>query len=227
MKTIYIIGILAISLNSVLAQTEPDLKLELSNTDNNYSGETLDIIDLSVSTTTNTILPNTGARINFYTQQASNNPIKWSSIYFQRALRDGKTQNWDADGHIKFNVRKYESGVTSYEDVLTINGDGITLGDGMGFQVSCSTCSFPWPDFVFESDYDLLPLGELQSYIKKNKHLPEVPSAKEVEKDGIDLVEMNRILLKKVEELTLYLIDQNEQLEKQSELIDQLINAQK
>jgi hypothetical protein len=65
----------------------------------------------------------------------------------------------------------------------------------------------PGPDYVFEKEYDLLPLSELETYINQNKHLPEVPSAKEMEKDGLNLKEINLLLLKKVEELTLHLIE--------------------
>ncbi len=63
-----------------------------------------------------------------------------------------------------------------------------------------------WPDFVFEEDYNLPTLTQVESYIDQNKHLPNVPSAAEVEKDGIDLGEMDKILLQKIEELTLYTI---------------------
>jgi hypothetical protein len=65
----------------------------------------------------------------------------------------------------------------------------------------------PGPDYVFEKNYNLLPLSELETYITQNKHLPEVPSAKEMEAEGLNLKEMNLILLKKVEELTLHLIE--------------------
>jgi hypothetical protein len=70
-------------------------------------------------------------------------------------------------------------------------------------------------DFVFEEDYSLRTLEELQKYIRQNKHLPEIPSAKEMEKEGLDVGEMNIKLLQKVEELTLYLIEQNKKLEEQ------------
>ena len=72
----------------------------------------------------------------------------------------------------------------------------------------------PWPDYVFEPNYKLRSLNSLERYITANKHLPEVPSAAEVEKEGIDLGNMDATLLKKVEELTLYLIEQNKRLEK-------------
>ncbi len=52
-----------------------------------------------------------------------------------------------------------------------------------------------------------MPLKELEQYIKQNKHLPDVPTQDEISKDGMDVYEMNTILLKKVEELTLYVIE--------------------
>jgi hypothetical protein len=69
------------------------------------------------------------------------------------------------------------------------------------------------PDYVFNSDYNLLTLEEIKTYIDKNKHLPEVPSAKEMEANGVQLGEMNMLLLKKIEELTLYTIDMNKKLQ--------------
>lgn len=69
-----------------------------------------------------------------------------------------------------------------------------------------------WADFVFHPDYKLPSLTEVENYIKTNQHLPEIPSAAEVAKDGFDLGEMNKKLLQKVEELTLYLIDMKKEL---------------
>jgi hypothetical protein len=63
------------------------------------------------------------------------------------------------------------------------------------------------PDYVFEKNYNLRPLAEVENYINQNKHLPEVPAAKEMEANGVNLGEMNMLLLKKVEELTLYMIE--------------------
>jgi hypothetical protein len=82
--------------------------------------------------------------------------------------------------------------------------------------------SIPGPDYVFEKDYELLSLTELETYINQNKHLPEVPSAKEMEKDGLNLKEMNLILLKKVEELTLHLIEQKKVNDDQQKIIGNL-----
>jgi hypothetical protein len=64
-----------------------------------------------------------------------------------------------------------------------------------------------WADYVFEEGYQLMPTEELEAFIKEHKHLPGVPSAQEVVENGIDLADMNRILLEKIEELTLRVIE--------------------
>jgi hypothetical protein len=76
-----------------------------------------------------------------------------------------------------------------------------------------------WADYVFHKTYQLKPLSELKTYIDQNQHLPEIPTAKDVEANGVNLGEMNRLLLKKVEELTLYLIEKDRQVEAQKKEI--------
>ncbi|GHE56676.1 hypothetical protein [Roseivirga thermotolerans] len=71
----------------------------------------------------------------------------------------------------------------------------------------------PWPDYVFSSDYKLRPLKELEQFVQQNQHLPEVPSAQEIEANGQDLGDIQAVLLKKIEELTLYTIEQEKRLE--------------
>ena len=70
-----------------------------------------------------------------------------------------------------------------------------------------------WPDFVFGNNYKLMNLYELEQYINTNQHLPDVPAAQEVSANGIDLGEMNAILLQKVEELTLHIIELQKQID--------------
>lgn len=76
-----------------------------------------------------------------------------------------------------------------------------------------------WPDYVFHRAYKLPSLKEVESFVKQHKHLPGVPSAKEVEENGVDLGANQTELLKKVEELTLYIIDINKRIEKQEKNI--------
>lgn len=88
-------------------------------------------------------------------------------------------------------------------------------GDGAG----------EWPDYVFQKDYPLLPLSELEKTIYQKGHLPGIPSAADVEKEGIELGDMNRRLLKKVEELTLYIIEmkkEHENLKKRIEVLEKI-----
>ncbi|OMQ12526.1 tail fiber protein [[Flexibacter] sp. ATCC 35103] len=68
------------------------------------------------------------------------------------------------------------------------------------------------PDYVFAKDYKLKSLNEVEEYIKQNSHLPEIPSAQEIEKNGLMLADMNMSLLKKIEEMTLYMIEQGKEI---------------
>jgi len=78
------------------------------------------------------------------------------------------------------------------------------------------------PDYVFEENYPIKKIEEVEAYVKENKHLPEIPSANEIEKNGLQLGAMDLKLLQKIEELTLYLIEQNKTLKKQNEKIMEL-----
>ena len=70
-----------------------------------------------------------------------------------------------------------------------------------------------WPDYVFGNGYRLMGLKETEEYIHRNGHLPDVPAASEVEEEGLSVGEMNRILMQKVEELTLHLIELQKQID--------------
>ncbi|MBO3700738.1 hypothetical protein [Roseivirga sp. E12] len=107
-------------------------------------------------------------------------------------------------------------GTTNPTEKLSV--DGTVLAK----KVRVSTNGADWPDYVFASTYKLRPLNELEDYIQKNQHLPEVPSATEVETDGLDLGDMDATLLKKVEELTLYMIELNKTVKAQGEKIKAL-----
>ena len=82
-----------------------------------------------------------------------------------------------------------------------------------------------WADFVFEDDYSLMSLNELDNYIKVNKHLPEIPTTQEVEENGISVGEMNAKLLQKIEELTLYVIELQKKNLEQDQLIKGLLES--
>ena len=79
-----------------------------------------------------------------------------------------------------------------------------------------------WSDFVFDADYKLLSLSEVERFISLNKHLPEIPSAKEVEENGVSLGDMQAKLLQKIEELTLYAIEQQKCIEELQKRLSEL-----
>ncbi|WPU99901.1 hypothetical protein SNE26_28230 [Mucilaginibacter sp. cycad4] len=132
---------------------------------------------------------NNGAAINFYNGAAtggSSYNITNSDLsnYLQMRIAGGNVSIGTADS------KGYK---------LAVNGSAIATS--MTVKLNSA-----WPDYVFTKDYTLPSLGEVKTYIDQYQHLPEIPSAREIAKDGQNLGEMNRLLLKKVEELTLYLI---------------------
>jgi hypothetical protein len=112
------------------------------------------------------------------------------------------------------------------------NGElGIGITDTKGYKLAVNGSAIftkavvkayaNWPDYVFHSNYRLPSLSEIEKYIQLHHHLPEVPVAAEVKKDGLNLGDNQALLLKKIEELTLYLIEQNNKLEAQSNKLEQ------
>jgi len=89
---------------------------------------------------------------------------------------------------------------------LALSGGNVSGDIRVSGRIS-ATPTIPVADYVFEPDYKLAPLSEVEAYTKEHKHLPEVPSATEIEQGGLDLAKMNLLLLKKVEELTLHTIE--------------------
>lgn len=107
--------------------------------------------------------------------------------------------------------------------INTTNANGYMLAvNGSIHSKSIKVDLTGWSDFVFMKDYRLPTLTEVKSYIDKNQHLPDIPSAEEVIREGVDLGEINQLLLKKVEELTLYLIDKDGQVDSQQKQIEEL-----
>mmetsp|Transcript_23988 Transcript_23988/g.43906 ORF Transcript_23988/g.43906 Transcript_23988/m.43906 type:complete len:381 (+) Transcript_23988:891-2033(+) len=88
--------------------------------------------------------------------------------------------------------------------------------------ISVSGTDMNVPDYVFEPDYDLRPLRDVQAFIIDNKHLPDVPSAKMVQTNGLNMSEMQLTLLRKVEELTLYTLEQQDHIDTLTAQVAQL-----
>jgi hypothetical protein len=108
-------------------------------------------------------------------------------------------------------------GTTSVPSGYLFAVNGSAIATTMTVQLNAN-----WPDYVFKKDYHLPSLPEVKTYIDQNQHLPEMPSEQQIAKDGLNLGEMNKLLVKKVEELTLYLIEKDNELKEQNEKIKQL-----
>ncbi|WP_217607270.1 hypothetical protein [Chitinophaga sp. GbtcB8] len=105
-------------------------------------------------------------------------------------------------------------GTTNPQAKLAVNGDV--------FAKKIKVTQTGWPDYVFGEDYALPSLAVVEKYINEHKHLPGIPTATAVEKEGLDLGEMNKQLLQKVEELTLYLIELKKENGQQNQRIQQM-----
>ncbi|MEP1095926.1 MAG: hypothetical protein ABJG78_12495 [Cyclobacteriaceae bacterium] len=108
-------------------------------------------------------------------------------------------------------------GTTTPDEKLTVKGRIHTEEVLVDLSVSA-------PDYVFAKDYNLPTLESVEAYIRSEHHLPEIPSAKEMEADGVELGTMNMLLLKKIEELTLYQIDMMKVIKEQNKRIEQIEN---
>jgi len=126
-----------------------------------------------------------------------------------------------SSGNHKFNVSGSAQvtgsftggGSATFAGSLTV-GDGFRCTSAGALKVkSLRVTLTDWSDYVFDPAYRLRPLDEVEDYVQQHHHLPDIPSAAEVEEKGVDVGEMNKLLLQKVEELTLYVIDLQKQLD--------------
>ncbi len=123
------------------------------------------------------------------------------------AASGGGSGNWSLNNqNVYYNAGNVGIGTTTPDEKLAVNGNI----HAKEVRVDLNN----WPDYVFTKAHDLPSLKEVESYIKTKGHLPNIPSAKEVEEEGIQLGEMNAKLLEKIEELTLYVLQQQQKIEK-------------
>jgi hypothetical protein len=123
-----------------------------------------------------------------------------------------------AQGTILFN-RALVHNNTGDALVINYNGDfegGVQVqGKGLVAKQICVNLTMAWCDYVFEENYKLMPLKELKTFINKYKHLPEIPSAQEMEKEGLNVNNLLTLQMKKIEELSLYAIEQDAKIKAQ------------
>ena len=133
----------------------------------------------------------------------------------------------------------FKGTITNEGNLYSMGNMGIGTTDTKGYKLAVNgkirtqeikVEAANWPDYVFAKDYKLPSLKETEEYIKMKGHLPGIPSAEEVKANGVDLGEMNIKLLKKIEELTLHLIEKDKtitKLEKLNERVEKLESQMK
>ncbi|WP_202912428.1 hypothetical protein [Sphingobacterium olei] len=147
-------------------------------------------------------------RLTVYKTNDAQNRLGLSEFFFlhPEAVKsyDGLMVQYNAQGNVGI-------GANATSDKLAVNGNIRAK------EIKVETAN--WPDYVFSEEYELMPLSAIEQYIRDNGHLPEIPKATQVEKDGLSLGEMNKLLLKKIEELTLHLIEKEKQINEQQKKI--------
>ncbi|GDX47809.1 hypothetical protein LBMAG25_06270 [Bacteroidota bacterium] len=174
---------------------------------------------------------------NDYSTTGNNDPtIQFNNGNYTDVEGFPATTSWNVSGIVSgypalFKISYREQGYKNFEDnnifMIKYNGQvgiNLKLNDpnndfpqdenyklAVNGKIICEELrvqkSEEWPDYVFDKEYSLMPLDSLEKFIKEHKHLPSIPNAEQVNVNGINVSEMNTLLLKKIEELTLYIIE--------------------
>ncbi|MBE7441684.1 MAG: hypothetical protein HS119_04440 [Flavobacteriales bacterium] len=155
-----------------------------------------------------------------HADQTIDGPVLFGYLGGALATKQGTaTKNiltWNTNGHVNINSdgTQESKSLTIYDeisdrDVFRVMSNGNVFATELTIKLKED-----FPDYVFAKDYQLMPLAELDNFITKNKHLPNIPNAKEVEENGLNVSEIQVKQMEKIEELTLYILELNKRLEK-------------
>lgn len=190
--------------NAGIGTTSPNAPLQINGTNNGFTGGRNALA-----------LNNTNGKSNEITF-LSNGTVKWEigNDYASNGTNDFYLYKSTPTGYVPFYVN-----ADNYVGIGTTSPDAQLAVNGKIHAQEIKVDMNGWPDYVFKSSYKLPSLANIRSFIDQNGHLPGVPSAAVVDKEGVNLGEMNKVLLKKVEELTLYLMEKDNQVETQRKLV--------
>nr|WP_299384844.1 fibronectin type III domain-containing protein [Allomuricauda sp.] len=146
---------------------------------------------------------------------AAGNESLASNLTVTTDIATGGGTVWDeSSGNISYTAGNVGIGTTTIPTNYALAVNGKVISEEIKVQLQSA-----WPDYVFDESYEAPTLEEIKTYIENHGHLPNIPSAKEVEANGLEVGEMNRLLLEKIEELTLYTLEQHQQIQQLNILV--------
>ncbi|WP_299211115.1 hypothetical protein [uncultured Aquimarina sp.] len=219
--------------NVGIGTTSPNAKLQITSTSiDEFSTNRYDA-NLIIEGTNTSRSVSKGATLGFVVPANTNGGNSWQQGRIM--VTPDNESNANASGRMLLQTRYINNGAWRWRNnlILTSNGNvGIGTADTKGFKLGVKgkiaaeevkvALYNTWPDYVFENDYNLPSLQQVENHIVEKGHLENIPSAAEVVENGIQLGEMNSKLLQKIEELTLYMIEQNKKTENQQKEIYKL-----
>jgi len=235
--------VLADNGNVGIGKKNPETLLDVNGSFRAQSANITGAITAQSATVNGNLTVKEGSNYSVSLGNAGGQNLGWGTSYIGfNATRNNSAGNWTVEGDGAHNgssvIWSNVQGDICFASIPSTSGNNKTLSDlniknniklqllsngilrAKEVQVSLSN----WPDYVFSKDYNLLPLSEVEQFITENHHLPDVPSAAEVEANGVNVGEMNAILLKKVEELTLYIIEQEKQMKELGKRLNEIEN---
>ena len=154
----------------------------------------------------------TKIRFTVYETIQDQNILGLSEFFF---IHPEATQAYD-NLLVKYNPNGFVGiGTDAPQETLSVNGNI------RAHEIKVETAN--WPDYVFKPEYQLQSLAQTEQFIKDNGHLPEIPKASEVESNGLSLGEMNKLMMKKIEELTLHLIEKDKEITEINKVLKNLV----